>query len=94
MSGTSSFNSSRRFWVSSVVKAESPVMLPPGRDRLFTRPASTGSPIAAITIGMVLVAFLAASAPGVPRVTRMSHLRPISSATRPGSRSLRPSCER
>ena len=38
-----------------------PVTLPPGRARLSTRPASTGSaPWPDITMGIVLVAFLAA----------------------------------
>ena len=38
-----------------------PVTLPPGRARLSTRPASTGSaPVPAITMGIVFVAFLAA----------------------------------
>ena len=38
-----------------------PVTLPPGRARLSTRPASTGSiPAPIITMGIVLVAFLAA----------------------------------
>ena len=43
-----------------------PVTLPPGRARLSTRPASTGSiPEPIITMGIVLVAFLAA------RITRL-----------------------
>ena len=38
-----------------------PVMLPPGRARLSTKPVSTGSsPSPVITIGIVLVAFAAA----------------------------------
>ena len=42
-----------------------PVTLPPGRARLSTRPASTGStPAPTITIGIVLVAFLAARISG------------------------------
>ena len=40
--------------------------LPPGRARLATKPAPTGSPVFAITIGMVAVAFFAANA-AVPR---------------------------
>ena len=39
-----------------------PVTLPPGRARLSTKPASTGSdPAPTITMGIVLVAFLAAT---------------------------------
>jgi hypothetical protein len=41
-------------------------MLPPGRARLATRPARTGSPTPTITIGIVVVAALAASVGGVP----------------------------
>jgi hypothetical protein len=39
-----------------------PVTLPPGRLKLATRPASTGSPPAVKTIGIVVVAALAADA--------------------------------
>ncbi len=44
-----------------------PVMLPPGRARLSTRPTLTGSVPTKKTIGTVWVAALAASAPGVLR---------------------------
>ena len=40
--------------------------LPPGRARLATKPAPTGSPAFAITMGMVVVALLAANAGRVP----------------------------
>ena len=40
--------------------------LPPGRARLATRPAPTGSPAFVITMGMVVVAFFAANAGGIP----------------------------
>ena len=44
-----------------------PVMFPPGWERLATRPASTGSsPAPVITMGIVLVAFLAARTTAVP----------------------------
>ena len=43
-----------------------PVMLPPGRARLETRPAPTMSAAAATTIGMVVVVALAACVPGMP----------------------------
>ena len=39
----------------------SPVILPPGRARLATKPAPTGSPMAAMTMGIVAVAALAAT---------------------------------
>jgi hypothetical protein len=38
-----------------------PVRLPPGRARLATKPDSTGSKVTGKTIGIVLVARLAAS---------------------------------
>jgi len=45
--------------------SETPVMLPLGRDRLLTKPVATGSPPDSVTtIGMVVVAFLAATAAG------------------------------
>ena len=47
-----------------------PVTLPPGRARLSTRPASDGiGPAARITMGIVLVAFLAARLGMVPGTT-------------------------
>jgi len=47
-----------------------PVMLPPGRAKLSTMPAPTGSATCANTIGTVCVSCLTAVAPWVP-VTRM-----------------------
>ena len=73
-----------------------PVTLPPGRARLSTRPVSTGSaerPV--ITMGIVLVAFLATPIGLIPPATRMiSTLRRTSSAARSGSRSRFPSAYR
>jgi hypothetical protein len=43
-----------------------PVRLPPGRERLATRPVATGSPPLVKTIGIVEVAFFAAKAEGGP----------------------------
>ena len=57
-----------------------PVTLPPGRARLATSPLPSGSPEAAITIGMVEVARLAARGPSVPRPTMTSTLMRTSSA--------------
>src|SRR5260370_7620968 len=42
-----------------------PVIFPPGRARLGTRPARTGSPIDIMTLGIVMVACLAAKLAGV-----------------------------
>jgi site-specific recombinase XerD len=66
----------------------------PGRAMLATAPTATGSPMAAITMGTVLVPCLAARTPGVPCVTRMSTLRPSNSAAKSGSRSYSPSAQR
>jgi hypothetical protein len=61
-----------------------PVMFPPGRARLSTRPAATGSAPLKKTIGTVLVAFLAARASVVESVIRTSTLRRTSSSARAG----------
>src|SRR5262249_7324176 len=58
--GIISFISSTRFGASSVAKELNPVTLPPGRARLATAPVTSGSPIAAITIGITVVACFAA----------------------------------
>ena len=61
--------------------------LPPGRARLATKPAPTGSPAFAITMGMVVVALLAANAGAVPATTIRSTLRRTKSAASSGRRS-------
>src|SRR5262245_48305985 len=66
---TTSLSSSKRFPSISTEIEVNPVMLPPGRARLATRPVATGSPTATMTRGTVLVAFLTASEAGVPAVT-------------------------
>ena len=63
--GTSSRRSSSRFAVNSPLKKLIPVTLPPGRARLATRPSLTGSSPTTKTMGIVVVAALAASAAGV-----------------------------
>ena len=60
--GTASLSISSLLVFSSVAKLESPVTLPPGRARLATKPAPTGSAALVITMGMVVVAFFAANA--------------------------------
>src|SRR5262249_26407740 len=60
----------------------SPVAFPPGRPRFSTRPAPTGSPTMAMTMGVVRVAFLTALVAGVPPVTITSTCDPTSSAAR------------
>ena len=69
IAGNSSCNISRRFPpISGTIKL-SPVTLPPGRAKEATNPFPTGSASDAITIGIVLVAFLAARVTSVPSVT-------------------------
>src|SRR5438874_5782199 len=49
-----------------------PVIFPPGRARLGTSRARTGSPIEIMTMGIVVVACLAAKLAGVPKVAMTS----------------------
>jgi hypothetical protein len=64
-----------------------PVILPPGRLRLATRPAWTGSAPITNTIGMVVVAAFAASAAATPPgVTITATRRLIRSLANSGSR--------
>ena len=77
-------------------KVDTPVTFPPGRARLATNPSRTGSgPPVAMTMGMVLVASLAARTTGVPPIATMrSTWSWTSSAARAGRRSRSPSAER
>jgi hypothetical protein len=72
LAGETSLRSSNRFGPSSAFWVDKPVMLPPGRARLATRPVPTGSPITAGTIGMTEVACCAAATSAVPCVTMTS----------------------
>ena len=75
-----------RFATISVFNEVTPVTLPPGRLRLGTRPRATGSLPAAKTIGMTLVAALAARAASVlPGVAITLTCRRIKSAASSGS---------
>src|SRR5215471_5554037 len=91
--GTASLSSSRYFpTISGPAPNATPVTLPPGRARLATIPTPTGSKTYTITMGIVLVACLAAwAATGLPATMR-STLRLTSSVAREGkrSRALRP----
>src|SRR5215813_6328710 len=58
--GKASFSSASPLPVSSSTLKLMPVTLPPGRERLVTRPLFKGSAIWVMTIGIVTVAFLAA----------------------------------
>ena len=85
--GTASLSISSLLVFSSGDKLESPVTLPPGRARLATKPAPTGSPAFVITMGMVVVALFAANAVGRPVTTIRSTLRRTKSAASSGRRS-------
>ena len=63
--GTTSRSSSSCFGPNSKVKTVTPVRLPPGRFKLATSPAATGSVAVTNTTGMAVVAALAASVAGV-----------------------------
>ena len=58
--GSSTFSNSTRFALKSRARWASPVIFPPGCAKLSTYPAATGSTELSITIGIVLVASLAA----------------------------------
>ena len=92
--GTTSRKSSRRLPARSVVWADRPVTLPPGRARLATRPLPTGSSASANTIGMTDVACFAARTGAAPAVTMTSTLSRTNSAAISAKRSLRPSAQR
>ena len=92
--GIASLSISSLLVPSSGDKPERPVTFPPGRARLATTPAATGSVEVAITMGIVLVAFFAANGVGPPETTIRSTLRRTRSAARSGSRPGFPSANR
>ena len=65
-----------------------PVRLPPGRRRLATRPSLTGSSATTKTMGIVVVAALAANAEGSRRSRITATCRRTNSAASAGSRSI------
>ena len=91
---SASLSSSSLLVFTSGDKLEKPVTLPPGRARLATKPKPTGSLVFVITMGMVVVAFFAANAGGVPETTIRSTLRRTKSAANSGRRSGFPSANR
>src|ERR1700730_18127914 len=66
--GMTSLRSCKRLPATSGPRMVFPVILPPGRARLDTSPAPTGSPIPIMMMGIVVVACLAARVGGVPNV--------------------------
>jgi hypothetical protein len=68
-SGQASLSNSSLFALSSGRKKVDPVRFASGRARLVTMPVAMASPLIAMTMGIVVVACLAARVPGVPWVT-------------------------
>jgi hypothetical protein len=85
--GTRSRSISSRFATNSPLRKLIPVALPPGRARLATRPSLTGSSAMLKTMGMVVVAALAANAAATPNAAITETWRRTSSAASAGSRS-------
>lgn len=85
---TISLSSSSRLPVNSSVMLVKPVRLSLGRAKLSTNPFATGSPRPVPTMGIVLVAFLAAWASLMPPLMMTSGLRLSSSAASAGRRSI------
>ena len=93
--GTISCSNSNCLAVNALTKKLTPVALPPGRFRLATRPNLMGSLPVTKTMGIVVVAALAASAESVPPVvTSTSTGWRRSSATKAGRRSYWPCAQR
>src|SRR4029450_12693924 len=93
--GTTSLRSCSSLPTGSSDRNVEPVTLAPGRARPSTSPTPTASPTPTNTMGMLLVARLAASAAGVLQAERMtSTLLCASSAASAGSRSYLPSAQR
>ena len=90
--GTNSRRRSTRFSATSADNIVTPVRFPSGLFRLSTSPTSTGFVPTPKTIGIAVVADLAANASGVPpMVTITSTLRRTRSAASSGNRSNCPS---
>ena len=83
--GMVSLSNSSRLPANTGAMVVNPVTFPPGRARLSTNPAETGSDRLKQTMGIVLVAFLAARASLTPGVTITSTLRRTSSSAKPGA---------
>jgi len=73
--GSNACSTSNRFGTISTFKLVTPVRFPPGRFRLSTNPTLIGSTATANTIGIVVVAALAATAPGVPLAATITFTR-------------------
>ncbi len=92
--GMISLRRSRRLPLSSRLRFDNPVMLPPGRARLVTNPLPTGSGSWVMTMGIVMVASLAARVAVEPLVTIRPGLSRTSSAANWGRRPASPLAQR
>ena len=93
--GRTSCSSSSRLATSSTPIKVAPVTFPPGRPRLDTKPALTGSEAVVNTIGIVFVAAIAARiATSLAPAQMTATLRLTRSAAMAGSRSNWPSAQR
>src|SRR5262249_4936460 len=88
--GTAALNSCSRLGCTSGPRMVLPVMLPPGWARPCTSPVHTTSPTAIITMGIVVVAALAAMLGAVPKVAIPSTGRRARSVAASASRSGAP----
>ena len=79
--GESSLRSSSHLALNSGPKLVKPVIFPPGRARLATKPDPIGSETNVMTIGTAPAAFLAAQVGLVPAVRMTSTLSRMSSST-------------
>ncbi len=89
--GTAARRYSTRLAAISLTAADSPVVLPPGWARLWTKPSPIGSPAKAITMGIFDVAFCTARTAGVVAATITSTFWRTISAASPESWSMFPS---
>jgi Uncharacterized protein conserved in bacteria (DUF2213) len=85
--GTISLRSSTRLLAISEASVLNPVMLPPGRLRLATKPLPTGSAATSMTIGILSVARRAAKIGASPAAIMMSTGMLASSVANAGNRS-------
>ena len=87
--GTNSLSSPSRFATVKTTRKLTPVRLPPGRLRLATKPAATGSKPVTKTTGIVVVAAFAAWIEMSPPIVTMTSTRRLTkSAAKAGNRSI------
>ena len=92
--GAVAINSSTSLLIDSPVILEMPVMFPPGRARLFTKPLATGSIMLDMTMGIVEVTFCAARTASESLATMTSTLSRTNSVASEVNRSVLPSAYR